>query len=412
MAEDHPGVDDELREQLECNVCTDVLLNPVTTPCGHTFCKECLSRAVDVRNQCPLCRTILLVGACAEIPVNVTLASVISKLLPASLAARRERAAQEAAGTRATDGAGREGLLPIFVMSEMFPYQKMQLNIFEPRYRQMYSDILFNGSRRFAVPVSNPETGRLATVAPVFYLEDLKEVSEQTDDAVKYVCSHKVIGRVRINRTLNDKVWRDRTTYLKAVVEPLEDGDDDEDLSTRERTLTDRFTSIIENQTKLQEPVRFTENLKATLSAARGEDGLWRMAGLWQSLMQNRLAAKESELSDEIQKLLRQYLESQGQDMRSKVTVQFDSLPAEIRAEFTRLQQQYREESAAMVSATIYPFVLLVQCDTHAERLSVFGEMLEEEEKRLQAKVALQSLFSGGMGGADAKGLDEPPTEA
>ena len=91
MAEDHPGVDDELREQLECNVCTDVLLNPVTTPCGHTFCKECLSRAVDVRNQCPLCRTILLGGACAEIPVNVTLASVISKLLPASLAARRER---------------------------------------------------------------------------------------------------------------------------------------------------------------------------------------------------------------------------------------------------------------------------------------------------------------------------------
>ena len=94
--------------------------------------------------------------------------------------------------------------------------------------RQMYSDILFNGSRRFAVPVSHPETGRLASVAPVFYLEDLKEVSEQTQDAVKYVCSHKVIGRVRIKRTLNDRVWADRSTYLKAVVEPLEDGDDDE----------------------------------------------------------------------------------------------------------------------------------------------------------------------------------------
>jgi len=33
------------------------------------------------------------------------------------------------------------------------------------------------------------------------------EVSEQTQDAVKYVCSHKVIGRVRIKRTLNDRVW-------------------------------------------------------------------------------------------------------------------------------------------------------------------------------------------------------------
>ena len=309
-------------------------------------------------------------------------------------------------------------VLPLFPLGSTayMPHSDHILNIFEPRYRQMYSDILFNGSRRFAVPVSHPETGRLASVAPVFYLEDLKEVSEQTQDAVKYVCSHKVIGRVRIKRTLNDKVWADRSTYLKAVVEPLEDGDDDEDLSTREGHLTERFASIIENQTKLQEPVRFTENLIDTLSAARGEDGLWRLAGLWQSLLQNRLSAKENELSNDIQALLRSYLDKQGNDMQSKVTVQFDSLPADIRAEFTRLQQTYREESLAMVKATLYPFVLLVQCETHGERLNVFGEMMEEEEKRLQAKVALQSLFSGGgkeegRGGGE-EGWDEPPLTA
>jgi len=143
-------------------------------------------------------------------------------------------------------------------------------------------------------------------------------------------------------------------------VEPLEDGDDDEDLSTREGQLSERFIGIIRNQTKLQEPVRFTENLIDTLSAARGEDGLWRLAGLWQSLLQNRLSAKENELSNEIQGLLRSYLANQGQDMQSKVTVQFDSLPADIRSEFTRLQQTYREESVAMVNATLYPFVVLV----------------------------------------------------
>ena len=302
-------------------------------------------------------------------------------------------------------------VLPVFPLGSTayMPHSDHVLNIFEPRYRQMYSDILFNGSRRFVVPVSHPETGRLASVAPVFYLEDLKEVSEQTADAVKYVCSHKVIGRVTIKRVLNDAVWGDRSTYLKAVVEPLEDADDDEDLTTREGALTERFASVIEKQTKLGEPVRFTENLIETLSAARGEDGLWRLAGLWQSLLQNRLSAKESELSNDIQQLLRDYLKQQGQDMQSKVTVQFDALPAEIRAEFTRLQQTYREESLAMVGQTIYPFVLLVQCDSHAERLNVFGDMLEEEEKRLQAKVALQSLFAG----ADAKKDDEPPaTEA
>ena len=307
-------------------------------------------------------------------------------------------------------------VLPLFPLGSTayMPHSDHILNIFEPRYRQMYSDILFNGSRRFAVPVSHPETGQLAAVAPVFYLEDLKEVSEQTQDAVKYVCSHKVIGRVRIKRTLNDRVWGDRSSYLKAVVEPVEDSDDDEDLSTREGQLTERFAGVIENQTKLQEPVRFTENLIDTLSAERGEDGLWRLAGLWQSLLQNRLSAKESELSNDIQTLLRNYLANQGQDMQSRVTVQFESLPSDIRAEFTRLQQTYQEETLAMVKSTLYPFVLLVQCDTHGERLKVFGEMIEEEEKRLQAKVALKSLFAGGGGDGNGggEGLDEPPLSA
>jgi hypothetical protein len=216
-----------------------------------------------------------------------------------------------------------------------------------------------------------------------------------------------------LTRTLNDRVWGDRSSYLKAACEPLEDVDDDEDLSTREGNLTERFASVIENQTKLGEPVRFTENLIETLSAARGEDGLWRLAGLWQSLLQNRLGAKEAELSNDIQALLRTYLSQQGQDMQSKVTVQFDALPADIRAEFSRLQQAYREESAAMLASTVYPFVALVQCDSHAERLNVFGEMLEEEEKRLQAKVALQKMFEGAAA-EKAKGEDgevEPPKE-
>jgi hypothetical protein len=88
------------------------------------------------------------------------------------------------------------------------PETEHVLNIFEPRYRAMYSDILFNGSRRFVVPMCAPqEPGVFASVASVFYLDDLKEVSEQTNDAVKFVCSHTVIERVRVKRVLNDAVW-------------------------------------------------------------------------------------------------------------------------------------------------------------------------------------------------------------
>ena len=62
------------------------------------------------------------------------------------------------------------------------PESEHVLNIFEPRYRKMYNDILFNGSRRFVVPVSRGDGGVLSASGVVFYLEDLKEVSEQTQD--------------------------------------------------------------------------------------------------------------------------------------------------------------------------------------------------------------------------------------
>ncbi|MEQ2218342.1 hypothetical protein XENOCAPTIV_001867, partial [Xenoophorus captivus] len=32
---------------------------PVTTPCGHTFCKNCLERCLDHNPQCPLCKESL-----------------------------------------------------------------------------------------------------------------------------------------------------------------------------------------------------------------------------------------------------------------------------------------------------------------------------------------------------------------
>ena len=49
--------------------------------------------------------------------------------------------------------------------------------------------------------------GHFSKYACVFYLDDLKEVSEQTNDQVKYVCSHTCVSVVRIERVVNDTVW-------------------------------------------------------------------------------------------------------------------------------------------------------------------------------------------------------------
>ncbi|XP_014063643.2 nuclear factor 7, brain-like [Salmo salar] len=45
-------------EQLLCSICLDVFTEPVTTPCGHNFCKECIRQYWDSNDLClcPMCK--------------------------------------------------------------------------------------------------------------------------------------------------------------------------------------------------------------------------------------------------------------------------------------------------------------------------------------------------------------------
>ncbi|XP_077574655.1 E3 ubiquitin-protein ligase TRIM39-like [Stigmatopora nigra] len=48
-------------DQISCSVCLEIFSQPVTTPCGHSFCKSCISTYWDKVNkakvyQCPLCK--------------------------------------------------------------------------------------------------------------------------------------------------------------------------------------------------------------------------------------------------------------------------------------------------------------------------------------------------------------------
>jgi len=293
-----------------------------------------------------------------------------------------------------------ELVLPMFPLGShvYLPDTEHVLNIFEPRYRSMYNEILFNGSRRFVVPMCAPnEPGKFASVAAVFYLDDLKEVSEQTNDQVKFVCSHTVIERVRVVRSLNDRVWGDRSSFLKVVTEKFEDCDLDDDFTNKETALEERFRALIDMQEKVDEPIRFTKDveLAAPISAKRGKMGFWRLVNLWQSLLQSRVTHRENELQAGIQKMLRKFLEDSGVDLSDgrQLQLSFESIPADIRAEIQRMNEQYGEERVELLNSAIYPFQYLVQMDSHAERLDYFGELVSEEEKRLAAKNTLRAMF-------------------
>lgn len=51
-------VDSVVEDLFECTLCMKLLFEPVTTPCGHTFCRACFMRAMDHSSKCPVCRTV------------------------------------------------------------------------------------------------------------------------------------------------------------------------------------------------------------------------------------------------------------------------------------------------------------------------------------------------------------------
>lgn len=47
-----------LEEQFLCSICLDVFTEPVSTPCGHNYCKDCIKSywAINDISQCPMCK--------------------------------------------------------------------------------------------------------------------------------------------------------------------------------------------------------------------------------------------------------------------------------------------------------------------------------------------------------------------
>uniref|UniRef100_A0A3Q2FYH4 E3 ubiquitin/ISG15 ligase TRIM25-like n=1 Tax=Cyprinodon variegatus TaxID=28743 RepID=A0A3Q2FYH4_CYPVA len=60
MAENVPNFE---REKISCSICLDLLKDPATIPCGHSYCMSCIKRHWDGQDQrgnhsCPQCRKV------------------------------------------------------------------------------------------------------------------------------------------------------------------------------------------------------------------------------------------------------------------------------------------------------------------------------------------------------------------
>jgi Lon protease-like protein len=341
-------------------------------------------------------------------------------------------------------------ILPFFPLGGIVytPNSEHVLNIFEPRYRQMYTDILMNGSKRFVVAMSHPDKpGVFAQTGVIFYLDDLKEVSEETGDQIKYICTHKVTERVKLERIVNPEVYDTRESYLKVEGVILKEDDDtidnaatdenvqeevmDENIqstdiykqivgaisknnpnsttdSAAEKKLKAAFSNLVHIQHDLEEDVRFTRSSVETLAVGhgKGDDGLWQTIRLWQSFIEQRLVSRQNEMQMEFQEKLLEFLKKErGLDENELPSaIGFEDLSPQLQQEVQDLQKRIAEELQPLVLESTLAIQKILEADGHEDRCTLLAYFIDAEKKRLDAKKQLQGMF-GGIGGLNTESV-------
>eukprot|EP01126_Amoeba_proteus_P035750 TRINITY_DN3610_c0_g1_i1.p1 TRINITY_DN3610_c0_g1~~TRINITY_DN3610_c0_g1_i1.p1 ORF type:complete len:349 (+),score=35.11 TRINITY_DN3610_c0_g1_i1:200-1246(+) len=99
-------IEGQLKEELTCPLCMELFFEPVTLHCGHTFCLECIGRALDTqkhwyvpigcsstlssshvhRSSSPVCRTTVHITS--GLGVNLTLSNIVKRIFPSDCEAR------------------------------------------------------------------------------------------------------------------------------------------------------------------------------------------------------------------------------------------------------------------------------------------------------------------------------------
>ncbi|KAI1505543.1 ATP-dependent protease La domain-containing protein [Biscogniauxia marginata] len=147
---------ESVRVEMDCQVCYALFLDPMTTTCGHTFCRSCLQRILDHSHLCPICRRGLSIQSHLDprsFPSNERLCKIITCFW-ADLVALHEQA------QRNEDQANHGGFdIPLFICTLAFPSMPLFLHVFEPRYRLMIRRAM-EGNRTFGMVLHSVPSAR------------------------------------------------------------------------------------------------------------------------------------------------------------------------------------------------------------------------------------------------------------
>ncbi|XP_064917402.1 LON peptidase N-terminal domain and RING finger protein 2 isoform X2 [Columba livia] len=172
----------------ECSLCMRLFYEPVTTPCGHTFCLKCLERCLDHNPHCPLCKEKLSEFLASRTYKKTVLTEeLIVRYLPEELSERKKVYEEE---MKELSNLNKD--VPIFVCTMAFPTIPCPLHVFEPRYRLMIRRCMETGTKQFGMCLADELKGVLShgqrdgyNTANIEYLEDKKVEGPEYEELVR-----------------------------------------------------------------------------------------------------------------------------------------------------------------------------------------------------------------------------------
>ena len=203
------------KSELDCQVCYALMLDPLTTTCGHSFCRKCVARVLDHSTMCPICRRDLpMPPVVRNVPGNKTLSKLLNTLCPDLVAARAEAAAQEEVPMLG------EKNVPLFVCTLAYPSMPTFLHIFEPRYRLLIRRAIDNGNGQFGMLMYNRRAVPQGNLGSVEFLQygTLVHIN-----SIEYMADGRSLIETRGVSRFRVRNWDMLDGYVVGNIERLDD---------------------------------------------------------------------------------------------------------------------------------------------------------------------------------------------
>ena len=61
----------KILKHLDCSICNDIFENPFVINCGHTFCEKCINKWREEKDDCPLCRSDIILTSSNQVLIGI-----------------------------------------------------------------------------------------------------------------------------------------------------------------------------------------------------------------------------------------------------------------------------------------------------------------------------------------------------